>query len=117
MKRICVLLVLLCSIGYTTTITLEFLESKPKGLARDFYIWQFLSDERTSLQDALKAYDLIFRRTAKLNNLMSAKGKVSELPRNLYCQRLSFEKLKTQDIACIKAGLNIANIPSMPQKK
>ena len=116
MKRICVLLVLLCSIGYTTTITLEFLESKPKGLARDFYIWQFLSDERTSLQDALKAYDLIFRRTAKLNNLMSAKGKVSELPRNLYCQRLSFEKLKTQDIACIKAGLNIANIPSMPQK-
>ncbi|WP_334085142.1 lytic transglycosylase domain-containing protein [Helicobacter typhlonius] len=116
MKRICVLLVLLCSIGYTTTITLEFLESKPKGLARDFYIWQFLSDERTSLQDALKAYDLIFRRTAKLNNLMSAKGKVSELPRNLYCQRLSFEKLKTQDIACIKAGLNIANIPSMSQK-
>lgn len=110
------MLVLLCSIGYTTTITLEFLESKPKGLARDFYIWQFLSDERTSLQDALKAYDLIFRRTAKLNNLMSAKGKVSELPRNLYCQRLSFEKLKTQDIACIKAGLNIANIPSMPQK-
>ena len=67
-------------------------------------------------KDALKAYELIFRRTSKLDSLMSAKGKVSELPRNLYCQRLSFDKLKTQDLSCIKAGLNLANIPSMPQK-
>ena len=117
MRRICILYFLLSSIAFAhTKITLEFLESKPKGLARDFYIWQFLSDEQTSLQDALKAYDLIFRKTAKLNSLMSAKGKVDELPRNLYCQRLSLEKLKTQDIACIKSGLNLANIPSMPQK-
>ena len=117
MRRICILWLFILSANYAhSTITLDFLESKPKGLARDFYIWQFLSDEKTSLQDALKAYNLIYRKTAKLNALISAKGKVSELPRNLYCQRLSFEKLKTQDIACIKAGLNLANVPSMPQK-
>ncbi len=115
--RVFVLLFLCCVLSYAhTEITLDFLKSKPKGLARDFYIWQFLSDEQTSLKDALKAYELIFRRTSKLDSLMSAKGKVSELPRNLYCQRLSFDKLKTQDLSCIKAGLNLANIPSMPQK-
>lgn len=97
-------------------ITLEFLESKPKGLARDFYIWQFLGDEHTSLQDALKAYDLIYRKTSKLDSLMNAKGKASEMPRELYCQSLNFDKLKKQDKACIKVGLNLASISSMPQK-
>lgn len=115
--RIFVLLLLAFCIGFAKTdITLEFLESKPKGLARDFYIWQFLSNEHTSLQDALKAYELIHRKTSKLDSLMSAKGKVSELPRRLYCQRLSFESLKKQDKECIKSGLNLANVPTMPQK-
>ncbi|WP_233706638.1 lytic transglycosylase domain-containing protein [Helicobacter marmotae] len=99
-----------------THITLDFLESKPRGLARDFYIWQFLSDERTSLQEAIKAYDMIFRKTPKLDNLLSIKGKSAELPRDLYCQSLSFDKLITQDKACIKVGLNLAHIPSMPKK-
>ena len=54
-------------------ITIEFLESKPKGLARDFYIWRFLSDENTSLQDALKAYDLVHRKTPKLTALLEKK--------------------------------------------
>lgn len=115
--RIFVLLLLAFCIGFAKTdITLEFLESKPKGLVRDFYIWQFLSNEHTSLQDALKAYELIHRKTSKLDSLMSAKGKVSELPRRLYCQRLSFESLKKQDKECIKSGLNLANVPTMPQK-
>lgn len=99
-----------------TDITLDFLTSKPKGLARDFYIWQFLSKEDTTLNDALKAYELIYRKTPKLDSLMSAKGKVSELPRALYCQRLSFEALMKQDITCIKNGLNLASVPSMPKK-
>ena len=116
MRSLILLLLALC-IGFAKTdITLEFLESKPKGLARDFYIWQFLSNEHTSLQDALKAYELIHRKTSKLDSLMSAKGKVSELPRKLYCQRLSFESLKKQDKDCIKSGLNLANVPTMPQK-
>lgn len=116
--------ILLCLlIGFSVAsahgdITLAFLESKPKGLARDFYIWQFLSNEQTSLEDALKAYNLIYRSNAKLDNLMSAKGKVSELPRRLHCQRLSFEALKKEDTACIKAGLNLASIPTMsPQDR
>lgn len=117
MKRIFALLFALSNTIFSQThITLEFLESKPKGLARDFYIWQFLSNESTSLEEATKAYNMIHRRTSKLNSLMSAKGKVNELPRNLYCQSLSFEKLKKQDKDCIKAGLKLAHVPSMPQQ-
>lgn len=115
--RALILLSLLVCVGLSQShITLEFLESKPKGLARDFYIWQFLSDESTSLQEALKAYELIFRKNAKLNNLMSAKGKVEQLPFNLYCRRLGFEALKKKGANCIKAGLSLSSIPTMPKK-
>ena len=117
MMKICILWLMAFAMAFANAkITLEFLESKPKGLARDFYIWQFLGDEHTSLQDALKAYDLIYRKTSKLDSLMNAKGKASEMPRELYCQSLNFDKLKKQDKACIKVGLNLASIPSMPQK-
>ena len=78
-------------------ITLKFLESKPKGLARDFYIWRFLSDENTSLQDALKAYELVYRKTPKLTALLEKKGMPHELPRELHCKNLSFESLLKED--------------------
>lgn len=115
MRILCLSLLFGVSV-WASDITLEFLESKPKGLARDFYIWQFLSNDKTTLKEALKAYELIYRKTSKLNQLMAAKGKITELPRNLYCQRLGFQKLKKQDASCIKAGLSISSIPSMPQK-
>ena len=63
---ICVLLGVLGTQAVAKEIDIKFLESKPKGLARDFYIWRFLSDENTSLQDALKAYELVHRKTPKL---------------------------------------------------
>lgn len=117
MKKILLWILFIATTSYASSqITLEFLESKPKGLVRDFYIWQFLSDEATTLEESLKAYELIFRKTAKLDNLMTSKGKVNELPKSLYCKHLSFDKLKMQDSECIKAGLNLGSIPSMPKQ-
>ena len=98
-------------------ITLKFLESKPKGLARDFYIWRFLSDENTSLQDALKAYELVYRKTPKLTALLEKKGMPHELPRELHCKNLSFESLLKEDQECINYGLKLSLIPNLsPQQ-
>ena len=98
-------------------ITLKFLESKHKGLARDFYIWRFLSDENTSLQDALKAYELVYRKTPKLTALLEKKGMPHELPRELHCKNLSLESLLKEDQECINYGLKLSLIPNLsPQQ-
>ncbi|WP_394959714.1 lytic transglycosylase domain-containing protein [uncultured Helicobacter sp.] len=94
-------------------ITIEFLESKPKGLARDFYIWRFLSDENTSLQDALKAYDLVHRKTPKLTALLEKKGMPHELPRELQCARLDFKSLLKEDLECVGYGLKLSQVPNL----
>ena len=97
-------------------ITLEFLESKPSGIARDFYIWRFLSDERTSLKDSIKAYELVSRKNQKLNALMAKKGKPDELPANFYCRSLDINALLQKDLACLKQGLRLAQVPNLPPK-
>ncbi|MDD7567405.1 MAG: lytic transglycosylase domain-containing protein [Helicobacter sp.] len=109
--------VLSCSSLLGTNITLEFLESKPKGLARDFYIWRFLSNENTSLQEATKAYELINRKNPKLIALMKKKGTPHQLPREFFCKSLNIETLLKEDIECISYGLQLSQIPSLPKRE
>lgn len=96
-----------------TEITLEFLQSKPKGIARDFYIWRYLQNPKTSLENAIKAYDLVYRKNPKIEDLLAQKGYTHELPREVACKKLSFEKLKQEDGECIAYGLKLSIIPSI----
>lgn len=101
-----------CSLS-ATEITLNFLQNKPKGIVRDFYIWRYLKDPKTSLEDAIKAYDLIYKKNPKLEDLLAKKGYTHELPREVACKKLSFEKLKQEDGECIAFGLKLSIIPSI----
>lgn len=95
-------------------ITLEFIQSKPKGIARDFYIWRFLQNPKTSLQDAISAYDLVYKKNPKIEKLVAQKGYIHELPKEVACKQMSFAKLKNSDGECIAFGLKLSNIPLLP---
>lgn len=105
------LLSLLISAIFSQEITLDFLKSQPKGIARDFYIWRFLENPKTSLQDSIQAYELIFRNTPKIEKLVTQKGYIHELPKDLKCKGLSLEQLKNEDEECITFGLKLSTIP------
>lgn len=113
-----ILFVLLFSLLFSReTITLDFLKSKPKGIARDFYIWQFLQDPKTSLQEAIGAYELVFRKNDKIEQLITQKGYIHELPKEVQCKKLPFEQLITQDPECISYGLKLSHIPTLSSQK
>lgn len=95
-------------------ITLQFIQSKPKGIARDFYIWRFLQDPQTTLSEAITAYDLVYKKNQKIEKLIAQKGYIHELPKEVACKQMSFEKLKNSDGECIAFGLKLSNIPSLP---
>lgn len=98
-------------------ITLDFLKSKPKGIARDFYIWQFLQDPETSTKDAIEAYDLVFRKNDKIGKLILQKGGMDVLPKDVRCKNLPFQQLKKEDAECIAFGLKLSEIPTLPIKE
>lgn len=113
-KKFFILLFLLCSILFGKEhLTLKFLESKPQGVVRDFYIWQFISDEKTSIKEATKAYDLVFNKTPRIQKAMENKGIATEMPKDIFCKNLSFDSLKTQDAQCISYGLKLSDVPKL----
>ncbi|WP_257874203.1 lytic transglycosylase domain-containing protein [Helicobacter sp. 13S00482-2] len=113
-KKILLGLFLICSIGIAKSdITLKFLESKPQGVARDFYIWQFISDKKTSIKDAITAYELVFNKTPRIQKAMQDKGIATEMPKDIFCKNLTFEELKTQDSECIAYGLKLSDVPKI----
>lgn len=109
-----ILLFLVCSIAFAKEhITLKFLESKPQGVVRDFYIWQFISNEKTSIKEATKAYGLVFNKTPRIQKAMQDKGIATEMPKDIFCKNLSFDELKTQDAQCISYGLKLSSVPTI----
>lgn len=95
-------------------LTLKELGSKPKGIARDFYIWEFISDKDTSLEESLKAYDLVYREIPKFKSALQAKGYHPKIPKNIACAKLPITELVKQDEQCIAFGLKLSQVPTMP---
>lgn len=115
-KNFLFLLICLC-IHAKDRVTLDFLRSKPAGIARDFYIWQFLQMPQTSLQEAIEAYDLVYRKNDKIEKLVAQKGYIHELPKDVRCKKLPFNTLKNEDAECISFGLKLSIIPSISSQE
>ncbi len=62
---------LLCS---AWGVTLASLKEMPKSVERDFYIWQFLLDPKSSKEESLAASKLVFRVNDKLSKALYAKS-------------------------------------------
>ncbi len=102
-----------CVLQATPLLTLQELQSKPKGVARDFYVWEYISDSSTSLKDCIEAYKLIDKEIPKLKTALEAKGFHPDIPKSVSCAKLSIEELKSKDAECIAFGLKLQNIPTM----
>lgn len=113
MKWILLACISCASLQAKPLLSLKELESKPKGIARDFYIWEFISDKDTSLVDSIKAFKLAFVESPKLKAALHAKGYHEEIPKNLKCAKLTLAELIKQDSECIVFGLKLAEVPNM----
>ncbi|PAF43811.1 lytic transglycosylase domain-containing protein [Helicobacter sp. 11S03491-1] len=110
MKKIFFCIALFCCFSFGKDITLKFLESKPQGVVRDFYIWRFISEPKTSIEDARRAYDLVANKIPRIQKAMEAKGIPTQMPEDIFCKNLNFEELKTQDGQCIAFGLKLSDV-------
>ncbi|CBG39625.1 lytic transglycosylase domain-containing protein [Helicobacter mustelae] len=109
------LLFCFCGCIFAKEITIDFLQKQPQGVARDFYIWYFISRDKTSIDEAKVAYDLVFKKTPRIEKAMEKKGIIHEMPRDIYCKKLDFDALKKEDADCIAYGIKLSLIPTLPQ--
>lgn len=113
---LCVVFVCGCiNLNSKPLLSLEELQTKPKGVARDFYIWEYIGDKDTSLQDCIEAYSLVYNEIPKLKSALEKKGFHIAMPKSVICAKLSLQELKNKDPECIAFGLRLQDIPLMNQ--
>ncbi|HGZ69940.1 MAG TPA: hypothetical protein ENK74_00915, partial [Nitratifractor sp.] len=61
-------------LGSAWGVTLNSLKEMPRSVERDFYIWQFLLDPKTSKEESIAASKLVFHVNSKLNSALYAKS-------------------------------------------
>ena len=105
-----------CLQAQAKKIDLDFLKSQPQGIARDFYIWYFISQDNVDVKDAKSAYDLVWRKSPRIEQAMIQKGIEHEMPKDIYCRSLSLDKLQQEDADCINYGLKFSQVLEMDQK-
>lgn len=112
MKKL--LLIVLPLILSSNDITLMWLESKPRSIAKDFYIWRFLDQDITS-DEAIKALggakyvnDRIFSRYAK-------KIGHDETYAVYQCMKAKPKSLISQSADCIEVGLSTYKATKLEQ--
>lgn len=109
----------LCFFSYLSLqakeISLEFLKSQPAGYARDFYIWYFINQDSVSIKEAKEAYELVFKKSQRIEKAMQEKGAPHELPKDIYCKNLLLEKLVSSDAECISIGLKFSSVWQMDE--
>ncbi len=97
-------------------ITLKWLEDKPKSIAKDFFIIQFFKQEDTSKEEALKAFDMVKRKSKRV---LKAYRKIipKDIPdKELKCYRLETKDLLKEDSKCLALGLSIRDAIKLSKK-
>ncbi|WP_104745220.1 lytic transglycosylase domain-containing protein [Helicobacter acinonychis] len=104
-------------VGFSQTeLNLKDLEKKPAGIVRDYYLWRYISDKKTSLENAKKAYELAQNKNSALQKAMQEKGSDNsekipdaKMPEDIYCKKITLEsmleELDTFQNSCIAIAL------------
>ncbi|WP_199769249.1 lytic transglycosylase domain-containing protein [Helicobacter cetorum] len=97
-------------------LSLKELEKKPAGITRDYYLWRYISDKNTSLENAKKAYELAQNKNSALQKAMHEKGLENleknpnvKMPEDIHCKQIALESLleeiDTLQTSCIAIAL------------
>ncbi len=71
---------MLLSIAVAQAHSLKEIKAMPKSISKDYYIWRFIGDKKTSKKEALEAYKWTQRKSAKLNKAI--RKKAGHIPRD-----------------------------------
>lgn len=78
-----------------------YIKGKPKGIVRDFYIWQYLNENKLNAAQINEAYQLLNAKNAYLRNTLKKLGKTEKMPRDVECGNMNIQTALKQDNVCL----------------
>lgn len=99
---------------FSKEISIEWLESKPKSVYKDFYIWRFLGQDISS-KEALKAMEQARYFNYKIFHRFAEKYDNKAYKTYSKCIRMGTNKLVKKEAYCIEAGLSLYDATKLSQ--
>ena len=78
-----------------------YIKGKPKGIVRDFYIWQYLNENKLNAAQINEAYQLLNAKNPYLRKTLKSLGKTEKMPRDITCQNMQIQTALKEDNACL----------------
>ena len=95
--------------------SLKFFEDKPRCLAKDFYIYNFLNEESTTPQEAKALFGMVHTMNIRFFHLFAKKMDNQEYKKISKCMNLEITPLMKEDDECLNIGITIAKATSLPK--
>jgi len=103
--RFLTLLLFVSSVVFSKEITLDFLNSKPKSIYKDYYIWRYL-DNNISSKTALKLLGDTKRVNRKIFIKFAKKIDDKSYKKILKCYKMKPKEFLKSDADCVKIGFS-----------
>lgn len=101
----------------TVPTSLDFFDDKPKGVAKDFYIYRYLQQPTTSSSDAIKLMALTSHMSMKLFHAFAQRIDDAGMKRDSQCIKMKLKDLLEQDVDCLAAGFSTYDATKLPKNE
>ncbi|MWV61851.1 transglycosylase SLT domain-containing protein [Helicobacter saguini] len=78
-----------------------YIKDKPKGIVRDFYIWQYLSENKLDSKQINEVYKMLNAKNPYLRKVLNNLGKTEKLPRDMECAKMAVKTALKAEDSCL----------------
>jgi len=104
-------------LGASEPINLTFFQDKPRSLAKDFYIFEYLKRDETTPKEADALFGQVHTMNMRFFNLFAKKMDNVEYKKIAKCVNLDVMSLLKEDDECLNIGINLPKITSLPKSQ
>ncbi len=98
-------------------VSFNFFGDKPRSLAKDFYIYEYLQRDETTPKEAKALFGMVHTMNIRFFHLFAKKMDNVEYKKISKCIDLDINSLMKEDDECLNIGINTAKITSLPKSQ
>lgn len=93
----------------------DFFHDKPRSLAKDFYIYNYLQKETTTPKEASLLFDMVHTMNTRFFHLFAKKMDNQEFKVISRCLDMDILSLLKEDDSCLNIGISLSKVSSLPK--
>ena len=99
------------------SVNFNFFEDKPRSLAKDFYIYEYLQRDETTPKEAKALFGMVHTMNIRFFHLFAKKMDNADYKKISKCIDLDVNALMKEDDECLNIGINTSKVTSLSKSQ